>query len=144
MNGPKLLVVEDIRDTLAGTLAELAGAGIEIEHVTNVKDAVACLRRTKYDIVLLDWRLPLVAGGPVNDDAGLAVLKHTRSPDAGENQGFPEIVLTAEWSIVDAATLTEHRNCRYVISKLRMDDITGRTQEMLGGRTSPGPRARGW
>jgi len=135
MTTGRLLIVEDIRDTLAGTLSELQASGIVFDHVTNVKDAIEQLRKTKYDLVLLDWRLPRQPHDEVSDNAGLAILNFIKSTDASINHNIPIIILTAQFSSIDPESLKQHPNCRYVISKLRMDDITSRTREILEARS---------
>ncbi|MGA3132445.1 MAG: response regulator [Terracidiphilus sp.] len=134
MKSGRLLVVEDIEKTLAGTIRELEDLVAQIKQVTNVEDAIECLRHEKFDLVLLDWRLPLTLGGPVNDDAGLVVLDHTKLPLGNDNLDIPVIILTAQSSTIDSQALKEHPNCRYVISKLEMDAITRRTSELLNER----------
>ena len=134
MNSGRLLVVEDIGSTLVGTIRELKDLVAEIKQVTNVEDAIECLRHEKFDLILLDWRLPLKPEGPVNDNAGLDILNHTKLPLGTDNLDIPVIVLTAQSSTIDSRALKEHPNCRYVISKMMMDDITRRTSELLNER----------
>lgn len=79
----RILLVEDDEGIGGAVRDQLAAGGNLPDWVTGVEDALACLRTTTYDMVLLDMRLP--------DGEGISVLRHLR---AGGSR-LPVIILTA-------------------------------------------------
>src|SRR2546430_7310468 len=57
-----ILVVEDHPDVAHSTVRLLAHAGYPAEHVTCGEDALALLKNTLPDLILLDYMLPDVNG----------------------------------------------------------------------------------
>lgn len=55
--GKVILVVEDIPDTLAGTVAELKSSGIDIDLASSVGEALEKMKNKKYGAVLLAARV---------------------------------------------------------------------------------------
>ena len=69
-NLEKILIIEDIKKTISNLIIELEEIGYKINNVTNVNDAIQILKDEKFDILLLDWRLPIREGNGVAENAG--------------------------------------------------------------------------
>ena len=132
----RVLVVEDVQSTLRGTVMELRLDGIIAEWALTIDEAVRKLRERVYDVMILDWRLPLVAGGPVRPDAGALLLEKVASGEVGnEAKGVPVVIVTSEGAAVDRAVLEKYKQCIDLISKLYPDDIRQRVNSILGVET---------
>ncbi len=70
---PRILAVDDESLIRMSLRIALAREGYEVDTASNGLEAMACLERTRYDLVLLDLRLP--------DVSGLEVLRHARRMD---------------------------------------------------------------
>ncbi|MEC3861920.1 response regulator [Mesobacterium sp. TK19101] len=65
----RCLVVED-DDILAGVLSDyLTGLGHDVTRAATIAAALHCLRTTKFDLLLLDYRLPDGISLPVSEYA---------------------------------------------------------------------------
>jgi DNA-binding response OmpR family regulator len=69
-NSSPVLIVEDDPSIRKLVRVILQHAGIKADEATNGREASELLRRTRYDIVLLDLMLPLVSGYEVLDEIG--------------------------------------------------------------------------
>ena len=84
-NGAKILVVDDVLVNLKVVEALLKKTGIEIDKVTGGNDAIDLCNHTKYDLILLDHRMPA--------PDGIETFNVIRKD--GMNTETPVIVLTA-------------------------------------------------
>jgi CheY-like chemotaxis protein len=121
--GKKILVVEDIDDTLAGTLAELRFMGAEVDHASNVRGALIKMQAQKYNALLLDWRIPLKEQTAVNDEGAAVLLRQIETDTGNPNSETPIIIVTAQLPSIDRKTLAKYPHCRLVLSKLQADEI---------------------
>ena len=83
----KILVVDD--DPIQLKIAEdmLGRNGITCTTCMNVRDVVAAIRRSDYDMILTDVQMP--------DTDGFALLKLLRNSDIGNSRTIPVAVMTA-------------------------------------------------
>jgi CheY-like chemotaxis protein len=132
MASKKVLVVEDIHETVKGTLRQLESRGAQIVWVRNVQDAIDALQVGHFGALLLDWRVPLKSTGSVDADAGAKVLKWLREHPNSPNSDTPVFVLTAQRSGVDSTQHENQKNTVRVISKLRDDQIQEAVGKALG------------
>lgn len=120
----KLLVVEDIPKTLAGTLMELAACGYDIAKASNVEDAMHALADTGYDALILDWSIPVAPGTGPSAGAANKLLEFLQSDRVKkENRRLPFLIVTAHPNIVNEAVLSALPGFVGVIYKLFVDDI---------------------
>jgi len=141
LEGRRALLVEDIEKTLSGTIAELRSAGLEITVTSNSADAIVALEATTFDVVLLDWRLPLTVDSAPDDEGGLRVLEALSSAACTGNAGVPVIIVTNQGSSVDSVRLSTFGNYRATLSKLQMDEITRAVRSVLHEPVSGGGRS---
>jgi CheY-like chemotaxis protein len=131
----RILIVEDIPDTLSGIASALVRKGVAVESVSNIAEAVERLNSIKYDALLLDWRLPQNEENPdeIIEDGGAVVLKALSSGKTEAlNQDVPVIVVSARPSGVHQKTVQSFRNCGKPISKMRILEIRQAIEETLG------------
>ena len=59
---PRILLAEDNEINQKVAMRMLAKIGYEADHVDNGIDAIAALKRRRYDIVLMDLHMPVMSG----------------------------------------------------------------------------------
>jgi DNA-binding NtrC family response regulator len=90
----KLLIVDDETRFLNAIAQRLTKRGFDVRTAENGEEAIQIARSEKFDIALLDLRMPGMDGGEV-----LRVLK-------GEHQFLEAIMLTGHGSLESAVELT--------------------------------------
>jgi DNA-binding NtrC family response regulator len=90
----KLLIVDDETRFLNAIAQRLTKRGFDVRTAENGEEAIQLARSEKFDIALLDLRMPGMDGGEV-----LRVLK-------GEHQFLEAIMLTGHGSLESAVELT--------------------------------------
>ncbi|MGD0923231.1 MAG: response regulator [Terriglobia bacterium] len=122
--GRKILLVEDIHNTIGFPIVLLESRGHEIIEVTNVAAAAARLKRERFDVILLDWRLPVdEANLNVNDDAGSILLDQVMADENNPNRDTPVVVVTAQWTSIPRKEIGRYPSCRLVVEKYNVDAI---------------------
>jgi len=58
----KILLVEDDKDLAEVIHFALSSRGHSVQQVFNGKDCLECLRHSKFDLIILDWMMPLISG----------------------------------------------------------------------------------
>jgi DNA-binding NtrC family response regulator len=91
----KLLIVDDETRFLNAIAQRLTKRGFDVRTAENGKDAIGLARSEKFDIALLDLRMPGMDGGEV-----LRVLKE-------EHRFLEAIILTGHGSLESAVELTK-------------------------------------
>jgi DNA-binding NtrC family response regulator len=91
----KLLIVDDESRFLKAIATRLTKRGFEVRTAENGADAVALAREQKFDIALLDLKMPGIDGGEV-----LRILKE-------EHDFLEAVILTGHGSLESAVELTK-------------------------------------
>jgi len=91
----KLLIVDDETRFLNAIAQRLTKRGFDVRTAENGEDAIALAKSEKFDIALLDLKMPGMDGGEV-----LRVLK-------SEHQFLEAIILTGHGSLESAVELTK-------------------------------------
>lgn len=137
MDKPRILIVEDDPSNVRGTIALLENKGVLVDIATSVEDAVYALKRKSYALMLVDWTLPLSAGGPSDSDAGGKLIARVTSGKAGRNsREIPYFVITKQTDQFGAEQTTS--DCALgILSKLDALTIVDRVVHTLfhGGTT---------
>lgn len=129
----RLLVVDDVFSTVRGTVAELRGEGIHVDHADNVESAIEWLKAEQYDAVLLDWRIPLKQSDRIDNDGGGTLLERIEEGAAGDtNRNTRVLVVTAYNDGVDRYKLKRFKNCRGVIQKMTLGPPEIEMQRIFG------------
>lgn len=84
---PLVLLVEDNPIQLRISKAYAEKLGVEVHGVSNCKEAIDALRKRKFALILMDWRMPEIDG--------IACTRNIREVDAENGLHTPIVALTA-------------------------------------------------
>ena len=107
----KLLIVDDETRFLNAIAQRLTKRGFDVRTADNGEEAIQIARSEKFDIALLDLRMPGMDGGEV-----LRVLK-------GEHQFLEAIMLTGHGSLESAVELTRVGAFSYLPKPYELDKL---------------------
>ncbi|SEW26990.1 two component transcriptional regulator, winged helix family [Aliiroseovarius sediminilitoris] len=115
----RLLVVEDEQD-LAGAVADhLRAVGHAVDSAGTLHDALAAVRATSYDLVLLDLHLP--------DGDGLSLVRDLRD----RSVGTPVMIATARDRIMERIEGLEAGADDYLVKPYDLDEMVARIAAIL-------------
>ena len=79
-NNVRILIVDDEYEKvkLIGNLIE---EDVELESVTNSKDAVKKLTKEQYDVLIIDLQIPDMLGAEINEIGGKELLEYLQAND---------------------------------------------------------------
>ena len=117
----RILVVEDEPDLLALVRINLEQAGFEVDTAENGGDALAALRRSAPDLMILDLMLP--------DVPGTEICRRVRG--SAELSELPVIMLTAKADEVDRVVGLELGADDYVTKPFSPRELTLRVRAVL-------------
>jgi DNA-binding NtrC family response regulator len=107
----KLLIVDDESRFLEAIATRLRKRGFDVKTAGNGADAIALARREKFDIALLDLKMPGMDGGQV-----LQTLKQ-------EHRFLEGIILTGHGSLESAVQLTKLGAFSYLPKPYELDKL---------------------
>jgi len=107
----KLLIVDDETRFLEAIATRLRKRGFDVHTAGNGADAVALARREKFDIALLDLKMPGMDGGQL-----LQALK-------AEHRYLEAIILTGHGSLESAVELTKLGAFSYLPKPYELDKL---------------------
>ncbi len=120
----KALVLDDEPEDIAGTLRLLKLNGLHYVTVKNVADAERMLREESFDVMVVDIRLPLEAGGELHEDAGTRFLDRLQAGELGErNLDTYFIVISAQNRSVHKHQINKRDRCWGIYGKLMHNRI---------------------
>src|SRR5262245_43301114 len=123
----RVLVIEDEPAMADFLLRGLREEGLVVEHATDGESGWYALRTGRWDVVLLDWRLP--------PPDGLALLSRFRRQD----QDTPVLFLTARDSVPDRVRGLDGGADDYLCKPFAFDELLARIRAMARRRErSPG------
>ena len=126
----RILVVDDDRVFRLSTAALLEGEGHRVTGAADASEATACLARDRFDLVILDLRMPGL------DGIGLAEVLRTRG------EGVP-ILMISGFGTVDAAVRALHGGVDDFLTKpVEPEVLLGRVADLLRRRPAAGGDAR--
>lgn len=94
----RFLVVDDIRASRMTIAMTLRKQGHEVDESSCISEAIKAIKKTSYDLIITDMRMPMEAGMPEDPRGGLMVIDAARSADA--NAAI--IVITAYGNVDNA------------------------------------------
>jgi len=97
LQGIRLLLVDDERDTLDLFAHLLARTGAEIETATSVAEAMARFDRRPPDVLIADVEMP--------EEDGYALIRRVRSLDPARGAAVPAVAVTAYGRVEDRVRL---------------------------------------
>lgn len=122
MQKSQILLVEDTLDLAAVISAELRAAGFEVQHTEQGEAALQLLASQSYDLLILDWMLP--------DIAGIEVLRQLRGVS-----GVPVLMLTARDTELDRVLGLELGADDYLTKPFSMRELVARVRALLRRRS---------
>ena len=123
----RLLVVEDERDLAGAVLDHLRAHNHAVDHAATLDEAEAAVRTTRYDLVLLDLRLP--------DGDGLTLLRNLRD----RRMDTPVMVVTSRDRITERIEGLKAGADDYLTKPYDLDEMLARVEAIL--RRADGTRA---
>ena len=93
LEGVRVLVVDDERDTLALLKTVLTDSGAQVKTVANTADALECLQLNKTDLLLSDIEMP--------GEDGYSLIRKVRESEKVQGRSIPAIALTAHARATD-------------------------------------------
>ena len=106
-----VLVVDDEPDILELLELALMRMGLQVEHATNVREALQQLDSRRYDLCLTDMRLP--------DGDGLEVVQHIVS----RNMNVPVAVITAHGNMENAVSVLKAGAFDYLSKPVALEQL---------------------
>lgn len=115
----RVLFVEDEPQNVRVTQARLQRSGHQTKFATNVSEAETLLRNERFDVLVVDIRLPDKPEGVLDFDGGLTLIKQLRGGVYGEeNRATPFIILTGQKRSLDLGGVQRLGGCLGVEKKL--------------------------
>jgi DNA-binding NtrC family response regulator len=108
---PRILLVEDDRNTLAGLVEILKDEGYDVVGVESGKKALKILEREQFDLMLTDLRMP--------DIDGLQLYERSLS----YSREMKTVVMTAYSSVKDAVEAMKKGVYEYLTKPLNLDEL---------------------
>jgi two-component system response regulator PilR (NtrC family) len=108
---PRVLLVDDEPDILELLELALQKMGLEVDKAGNVREALAKLAASKYDLCLTDMRLP--------DGDGLQIVQHI----AQQNMDVPVAVITAHGNMENAVAALKAGAFDYLSKPVSLDQL---------------------
>lgn len=124
----RALLAQDDEVSRQGTAAVLAGLGYECEHARDGRAAVEAARRRRFDLVLLDVRLPIVGGM----DAAQAIRAGEAAATSGVSPSRVPIV-----ALADGAQADVRRKCldagmdEFVVKPVSSEKLAAAVERLL-------------
>lgn len=119
----KVLCVDDSRVIHSLLTDYLTAGGHQITHAMNGAEAVELLvgdKKTEFDIVFLDWEMPIMTGPEALEKVKAAGLK------------TPVVMLTTKNSMDDIASMLEKGAAEYVMKPFTQGLILEKLESVLG------------
>jgi len=111
MTKPKLLLVEDDKNTLDGLIKILTRSGYTASGVTSGYEALNQLSKEDFDIIITDMKLPGMGG--------LSLLQEIKK----KNASIAIVVITAYSSIKSAVDAVKHGADEYLTKPLDVEEL---------------------
>ena len=114
--------------------------GVDVTVAVSMDDAVKLLKGQKFDVLIVDVRLPREDNGELRDFGGIELLSdlHLAGPDA-INARTPYILLTAQMRSLSGGGIIADSRCLGVVKKLRQREV----KSLVGGYLDTRSRPRG-
>ncbi len=124
----KVLVIEDIPATLEATVLSITLRGHTVVEVASVDEALKVLSNDTFDLVLLDWRLPMTEGDSVDAEGGAQLVAAFHRQDG---DGIPYVIVSAQMATVPTS-LRRDPLCRGIVGKLSLTILDPIVSQIIG------------
>jgi DNA-binding NtrC family response regulator len=118
MENFRILFVDDEEELVSTLVERLEFRNIQSSYALNGASAIEKLRREKYDVVVLDLKLPGISG------------EETQRVINKEHPELPVILITGHLSATDA-NKTPRGAAAYLTKPIHIDDLLQKIQQIL-------------
>jgi DNA-binding NtrC family response regulator len=116
----RVLLIDD-EEELVVTLAErMMLRGIEVEGVTSGADAIGRVQLVKFDVVVLDMKMPGIGG--------LEVMRRIKR----EQPGIKFILMTGRGSLEEGEEGMQEGAFAYLLKPINIEDLMKKMMEAIG------------
>src|SRR4030067_3439410 len=116
----RVLLIDD-EEELVVTLAErMMLRGIEVEGVTSGADAIGRVQLVKFDVVVLDMKMPGIGG--------LEVMRRIRK----EQQGIKFLLMTERGALEEGEEGMQEGAFAYLLKPINIEDLMKKMMEAVG------------
>ena len=115
----QLLVVDDDPDLLDLLIEELGNDGHRCTKASNGQEALLEMRKTEFDLVILDWNLP--------DFEGVEICQRMRK----SQKTTPVLMLTAHDSVIDRVKALDIGADDYLTKPFEIEELKARARAQL-------------
>jgi DNA-binding response OmpR family regulator len=131
----RILVVDDQPEILELTTLVLDGAGYEVLTASSGGEALACVGREPFDLVLLDINMP--------EMDGWETLRLLRADEELEN--LPVVMFSVKGELSDKVQSLKEGASEYITKPFVVDDLLARVRRVLdaAGASEAGASASG-
>lgn len=117
--GIRILLIEDDNEIAEFVIRGLREEGFVVEHAADGQDGWFALQNSGWDVVLLDWWLPITDG--------MQLLKRFRQSD----QSTPVLFLTAKDAVSDRVEGLDHGANDYLCKPFAFEELLARIRVLV-------------
>ena len=121
VRGASVLLVEDEHALAAAVGEALTDAGLKVDHAGDGEEALARVRKSSYDVVICDLKMPRVDGMTLYRAIAAATPSLARRV----------IFVTGDVAGTDAERFLEETGCRWLAKPFRLGDLLRAVRETL-------------
>jgi two-component system, cell cycle sensor histidine kinase and response regulator CckA len=121
-SGLSVLLVEDEPALAAAVVEALADAGFKVDHAGDGEEALACVRRSNYDLIVCDLKMPRLDGMQFHKAIA------TSSPGLSKKMIF----VTGDVIGAEAEQFLTESGCRWLTKPFRLADLLRVAREVTG------------
>jgi DNA-binding NtrC family response regulator len=114
------LLIDDEEELVLTLEERLMLRGIEVEGVTSGADAIGRVQEKKFDVVVLDMKMPGLGG--------LEVMRRIRR----EQPGIKFILMTGRGSLEEGEEGMQEGAFAYLLKPINIDDLMKKMMEAVG------------
>ncbi|MEI6533454.1 MAG: hypothetical protein WCO06_06485 [Candidatus Roizmanbacteria bacterium] len=127
----RILLIEDEFNTVRGTARAIGLRVASLDKTATIVDAIEQVKNNKYDLLIVDVRLPYQEDGEIIQESGLDFISELHSGKFGDlNKTSSFIVLTAQLKSLRLDLLQHNPLCKGVFGKLEHFDVMNKIDEL--------------
>src|SRR4030042_2565133 len=116
----RVLLIDDEEELVLPLVERLMLRGIEVEGVHSGGDAIGRVQEKKFDVVVLDMKMPGIGG--------LEVMKRIRR----EQPGIKFILMTGRGSLEEGEEGMQEGAFAYLLKPINIEDLMKKMMEAIG------------
>src|SRR4030065_2478189 len=116
----RVLLIDDEEELVLTLVERLMLRGMEVEGVTNGADAIGRVQEKKFDVAVLDMKMPGLGG--------LEVMRRIRR----EQPGIKFLLMTGRGSLEEGEGGMQEGNYAYLLKPLHIEELMKKMMEAVG------------